>query len=310
MTVVPEPTLLHEPRQVDLGPAPTVVVQPSSGTSLRAVHGAYAAGLIAPTVVGDRQSIVRLAAKYELAVDDWVFHEVDGDESAANLAASLAAGGDVAMMVKGNIKTDVLMRAVLQSRRESGVSSGRLSHIFAVYLTEEIYHKPLYVTDGAINVAPSPDLKHIIANNAIDFVQSMGIRRPKVVMLSATESVSAAVPSSIEAADVGAQISDRADVLGPVALDIALSGHAAAVKGITSPVAGDADLLICPNIETANGVVKMAARNPRTVIAGLVVGGSYPIVLPSRGDSHQSQLSSCGLGRKYLAWLKRGPKSL
>lgn len=308
MTVMHESTLLHEPPPVDLGPARTAVVQPSSGTSLRAVHGAYAAGLIAPTVIGDRQRVVRLAAKYSLTVDDWVFHEVDDDESAANLAASLAAGGDVAMMVKGNIKTDVLMRAVLRNRRESGVPAGRLSHVFAVYLPEDIYHKPLYVTDGAINVAPSPDLKQVIANNAIDFVRSIGIRRPKVVLLSATETVSAAVPSSIEAADVGARIADRADVLGPVALDIALSGDAAAVKGITSPVAGDADLLICPNIETANGVVKMAARNPRTVIAGLVVGGSYPIVLPSRGDSHQSQLASCGLGRKYLAWMQHSPK--
>ncbi|MGV9798016.1 phosphate acyltransferase [Mycobacterium sp. NPDC003449] len=303
-----ESTLLCEPPPIDLGPAPTAVVQPSSAASLRAVHGAYAAGLIAPTVIGHRQGIVKLATKHNLIVDNWVFHEVDGDESAADLAVSLAAGGEVAMMVKGNIKTDVLMRAVLQNRRDAGTLAGRLSHIFAVYLPEEIYHKPLYITDGAINVAPSPDLKRVIADNAIDFVQSMGIPRPKVAVLSATETVNVAVPSSIAAADVGARIADRADVLGPVALDIALSGDAAAVKGITSPVAGDADLLVCPNIETANGVVKMAARNPRTVIAGLVVGGSYPIALPSRGDSHQSQLASCGLGRRYLAWLQHNLK--
>lgn len=113
-----------------------------------------------------------------------------------------------------------------------------------------------------------------------------------------------AMPSSVEAAEVAERIQARALALGPVALDVALSSNAASVKGIDSPVAGDADLLVCPNIESANGLVKMAARQPGTVIAGLVIGGTYPIVLPSRGDAQRSQLASCGLGRKYLAWLQ------
>jgi phosphate acetyltransferase len=302
MTVMYEPTLLQEPPPVDLAPAPAAVVQPLSAASLQAVHGAYAAGLIAPIVIGDRHRFRELCRRQNLSPSEWTFHDADNDDAAAELAASMAATGDVGMVIKGNIKTAVLMRAILRDRSKRATTSGRLSHVFALYLPEEIYHKPLYVTDGAINVAPSADLKEVIANNAIDLLRASGILRPKVALLSAAETSTTAMPSSVEAADVGARIADRADVLGPVALDIALSIDAAVVKGIQSPVAGDVDLLVCPNIETGNAVVKMAARHPLTVVAGLVVGGSYPIVLPSRGDSSRSQLASCGLGRKYLAW--------
>ncbi|OPX05544.1 hypothetical protein B1790_31345 [Mycobacterium sp. AT1] len=296
-----EQTLLHEPPPVDLDPVPAAVVQPLSAASLHAVHGACMAGLITPVIIGDRRRVQDLAADLEIALPDWVFHDVDSDEAAADLAASLAAAGDVGLMIKGNIKTDVLMRAVLRSGGASK-EGGRLSHVFTIEMPSVGYHKPLCVTDGALNVSPSVALKEVIANNAIDLLESLGIHRPKVAVLSAAESVNSSMPSSVEAAEVAERIQTRAQALGPVALDVALSRDAARVKGIDSPVAGDADLLVCPNIESANGIVKMAARLPETVVAGLVVGGSYPIVLPSRGDSRRSQMASCGLGRKYFAW--------
>ncbi|WP_052765084.1 phosphate acyltransferase [Mycolicibacterium obuense] len=298
-----EPTLLREPPPVDLSTVPAAVVQPLSAACLHAVHGAYAAGLIAPVIIGDRRRLESLAANSGIALPDWIFHDTGSDEAAADLAASLAAAGDVSLVIKGNIKTDILMRAVLRRRGTSG-EGGRLSHVFAIDMPSVGYHKRLYVTDGALNVSPSVDVKEIIANNAIDLLQSLGIQRPKIAVLSAAETINSAMPSSVEAAEVAERIQARALALGPVALDVALSSNAASVKGIDSPVAGDADLLVCPNIESANGLVKMAARQPGTVIAGLVIGGTYPIVLPSRGDAQRSQLASCGLGRKYLAWLQ------
>jgi len=295
------PTPLHDPPPVDLGPVMAAVVQPLSATSLHAVHDAYAAGLITPVVIGDRRRFENLLRHIGIEPPDWMFHDIDDDAAAAERAAAMAEAEDVGLVIKGNVKTHVLMRAVLRNRRSSE-ESGRLSHVFAIYMPEASYHKTLYVTDGAINVSPSTDLMQMIADNAIDLLQSQGIQRPKVAVLSAAETVNRSMPSSIEAAVVCERISARADTLGPVALDVALSRDAASVKGIESPVAGATDLVVCPNIESANGIVKMAARQPGTTIAGLVVGGSYPIVLPSRGDSKQSQLASCALGRKYLAW--------
>jgi phosphate acetyltransferase len=301
VTAPSRPAPLHESPPVDLGPALAAVVQPLSATSLHAVHGAYAAGLITPVVIGDRKRFADSVHDAGIEPPDWVFHDADDDVAAADRAAAMAEAGDVGLVIKGNVKTHVLMRAVLRNRRSSE-ASGRLSHVFAVHMPEASYHKTLYVTDGAINVAPSPDLMEVIANNAIDLLQGLGIHRPKVAVLSAAETVSRSMPSSIDAAVVCERITSRADTLGPVALDVALSRDAAFVKGIESPVGGAADLLVCPNIESANGIVKMAARQPGTTVAGLVVGGNYPIVLPSRGDSKQSQLASCALGRKYLAW--------
>lgn len=301
MTEPIRPAPLREPPPVDLGPAVAAVVQPLSATSLHAVNGAYAAGLITPVIVGDRRQFAELVQRFGIERPDWVFYDVVDDEAAADRAAVMAEAGDVDMVIKGNVKTHVLMRAVLRNRC-SPEDSGRVSHVFAISMPEASYHKTLYVTDGAINVAPSPDLMEVIANNAIDLLQTLGIRRPKVAVLSAAETVNRSVPSSIDAAEVCERISVRAEALGPVALDIALSRDVASVKGIDSSVAGDADLVVCPNIESANAIVKMAARQPGTTIAGLVVGGNYPIVLPSRGDSKQSQLASCALGRRYLAW--------
>ncbi|AQT79836.1 hypothetical protein B1R94_11990 [Mycolicibacterium litorale] len=298
-----EASLLEEQPPVDLGPAPAAVVQPLSAAALHAMHGAHMAGLISPVVIGDRRKIADRAAQEGISVDHWSFEEVAGDDAAADRAASLAAAGQVGMVVKGNVKTEVLMRAVLANRNLQQ-DTGRLSHVFAIYLPAAVYHKALFVSDGAINVAPSLAVKVQIACNAVDLLQALGIRRPRAAILSASEVVNMSMPSSVEAAEIANRIGARAEALGPVALDVALSRQAASVKGVESPVAGDADLLVCPNIESGNAVVKMAARQPGTVIAGLVVGGGYPIVLPSRGDSRESQLASYGLGRKYLAWLQ------
>jgi phosphate acetyltransferase len=301
VTAPSPPTPLREQPPVDLGPARAAVVQPLSATSLHAVHGAYAAGLITPVVIGDRRRFAELSRAAAIGRQDWEFHDVGDDTAAADRAAAMAEAGEVGMVIKGNVKTHVLMRALLR-RRSTSEESGRVSHVFAISMPETSYHKTLYVTDGAINVAPSPELMEVIAHNAIDLLRALGVRRPKVAVLSAAETVNRSVPSSVDAAVVSERISARADSLGPVALDIALSRAAASIKGIASTVAGDADLVVCPNIESANGIVKMAARQPDTITAGLVVGGSYPIVLPSRGDSKQSQLASCALGRRYLAW--------
>jgi len=194
--------------------------------------------------------------------------------------------------VKGHIHTDILMKAVLK-RDLNLIGKKRLSHVW--HMTLEKNDKPFIITDGALNVLPKLETKMHILKNSVDFAKRIGINRPKVSVLSATEEVLESVPSSIDAKELTIRAQSEgidADVFGPMAFDNSVSENAAQIKGIKNAVAGKTDILLVPNVETGNGLVKMMIYFMGACAAGVVVGGKVPVVITSRADSAPARLAS------------------
>ena len=214
------------------------------------------------------------------------------ENNTAAIAAKLASLNKVRIIVKGHIHTDILMKEVL--KRDYGlIGKTRLSHIWHLTINKD--DKPLIITDGALNVLPNMKTKLHILRNVVDFSKRIGIEKPKVAILSATEEVIESVPSSIEAAELTklAKLENiEADVFGPLAFDNCISKKSAAIKGIKNNVAGDADVLLVPSVETGNSLVKMMIYFCGACAAGVVVGGKVPIVITSRSDEAQARLAS------------------
>jgi len=224
-------------------------------------------------------------SKYEI-IDEPV------ENNTAKIAAKLASKDKVKIIVKGHIHTDVLMKEVLK-REYNLLGKTRLSHIW--HMTVEKEGKPLIITDGALNVQPNVKTKMHILKNVINFSNRIGISRPKVAVLSATEEVLESVPSSLDAAEITKLAKDenlKADVFGPLAFDNSISKKSAAIKGIKNIVAGEADVLLVPSVETGNGLVKMMIYFMGACAAGVVVGGKVPVVITSRSDEAQARLAS------------------
>ena len=210
----------------------------------------------------------------------------------APIAAKLASEGKVKIIVKGHIHTDVLMKEVLK-REYNLLGKTRLSHIW--HMTIDKDDNPLIITDGALNVLPNVKTKMHILKNVVNFSNRIGIERPKVSVLSATEEVLESVPSSIEAAEITKLAKEEnlnADVFGPLAFDNSISKKSAAIKGIKNLVAGEADVLLVPNVEAGNALVKMLIYFSGACAAGVVVGGKVPVVITSRSDEAQARLAS------------------
>ena len=219
-----------------------------------------------------------------------------GDRKASETAVALARGDEVASLMKGHVHTDALMAAVVA--RETGLRTGRrLSHVF--HMTVPASERVLMITDGAVNVAPDEGVLIDIAQNAIDMALALGVDMPKVAMLSGTESVINAMPSSVIAANVVRRAKageiTGALVEGPFAFDNAVSPEAARMKGIDNPVAGNADILVVPNIEMGNGLFKMLVYFRSGLAAGVVMGARVPIVLTSRADPPEARLASAAV---------------
>ena len=196
------------------------------------------------------------------------------------------------IIVKGHIHTDVLMKAVLK-RDLNLIGKKRLSHIW--HMTLEKNDKPFIITDGALNVLPKLETKMHILKNAIDFANRIGIEKPKVSVLSATEEVLDSMPSSLEANELTKRAKEEglnAEVFGPMAFDNSVSEEAAQIKGIKNVVAGNTDILLVPNVETGNALVKMMIFFMGACAAGVVVGGKVPVVITSRADDTQARLAS------------------
>ena len=248
--------------------------------------------LIVPTFIGNKIEIQKCADNLKFDISKYeIIHEPD-ENSTAKVAAKLASKGKIKIIIKGHIHTDVLMKEVIK-KEYNLIGKTRLSHIWHMTLDKE--DKPLIVTDGALNVLPNLKTKMHILKNVVNFCNRIGIDKPKVAVLSATEEVLDSVPSSLDAKEISelaVKENINADVFGPLAFDNSISKKSAAIKGIKNSVAGQADVLLVPSVETGNGLVKMMIYFMGACAAGVVVGGKVPVVITSRSDDPPARLAS------------------
>ena len=248
--------------------------------------------LIDPIFIGDKKEILKCAQDLKWDISEYEIIDEPVENNTAKIAAKLASEDKIKIIVKGHIHTDILMKEVLK-REYNLLGKTRLSHIWHMSINKD--DKPLIITDGALNVQPNVKTKMHILKNVVNFSKRIGISRPKVAILSATEEVLESVPSSIDAAELTKLVEKEnleADVFGPLAFDNSISKKSAAIKGIKNIVAGDADVLLVPNVETGNSLVKMMIYFMGACAAGVVVGGKVPVVITSRSDEAQARLAS------------------
>ncbi len=276
----------------DKGPTKAVIVNAGKKVAILSTKQAVEANLITPIFVGDKTSIQEIAKEINWDITKYEIIHEPIENNTAPIAAKLASEGKVKIIVKGHIHTDVLMKAVLK-RDLNLIGKKRLSHIWHMTLQKD--DKPFIITDGALNVLPKLETKMHILKNSIDFAKRIGISRPKVSVLSATEEVLDSMPSSKDAQELTKRAKAEgieADVFGPMAFDNSVSEKAAQIKGIKNVVAGKTDILLVPNVEAGNGLVKMMIFFMGACAAGVVIGGKVPVVITSRADDTQARLAS------------------
>jgi len=274
------------------GPVEAVIVNAGKEVALESAKQAVEANLIIPFFVGDKSLIEKIAEEIKWDISKYKIIHEPIENNTAPIAAKLASEGKVKIIVKGHIHTDVLMKAVLK-RDLNLIGKKRLSHVW--HMTLEKNDKPLIITDGALNVLPKLETKMHILKNSIDFAKRIGISKPKVSVLSATEEVLDSMPSSVDAKELTKRANEEgieADVFGPMAFDNSVSEKAAEIKGIKNTVAGKTDILLVPNVESGNGLVKMMIFFMGACAAGVVVGGKVPVVITSRADDVEARLAS------------------
>jgi len=268
------------------------IVNAGKPLPMLSVQDAVKENLIDPIFIGDKKEIIKCAENLKWDVSKFEIIDEPVENNTAAIAAKLASENKIRIIVKGHIHTDILMKEVLK-REYDLLGKTRLSHIW--HMTIGKNDKPLIITDGALNVQPNIKTKMHILKNVINFSNRIGIERPKVAVLSATEEVLDSVPSSKDAAEITKLAKDEnlnADVFGPLAFDNSISKKSAAIKGIKNNVAGLADVLLVPSVETGNGLVKMMIYFMGACAAGVVVGGKVPVVITSRSDEAQARLAS------------------
>ena len=277
-------------------PMRMAVVHPCSRDALEGAVQAAQLGLIEAVLVGPAEKIRALAAEHQLDIGALPMVDVPHSHAAAQKAVAMAQSGEVHALMKGSLHTDELMSEVVAPA--NGLRTARrISHIFVLDVPR--YGKPLLVTDAAINIEPDFEAKADIVRNAIDLAHALGIGRPKVAILSAVETVNPKMRSSMDAAALCKMV-DRGQIVGgvldgPLAFDNAISAFAAGIKGIHSEVAGDADILVVPNLEAGNMLAKQLEYLADAQAAGVVLGAKVPIVLTSRADSAHSRVASCAV---------------
>ena len=271
---------------------PAAVVCPNQESILSAVKESVDLNLINPILIGNKKMINETASKINLDISEYNIVETENEEESASVACKMSNENKTKIIIKGNLHTDILMRCYL--KKEFNLLDGkRLSHIW--HMTTPQLKKPLFITDGALNVLPRIDIKLQILNNAVQFCNKLGIETPKVAILSGTEDPIDSMPSSVEAKKVmelSIEQKINAIVHGPLAFDNAVSIEAAKTKKIENEVAGKADILLVPNLETGNSLSKMMVYFMDACAAGIVIGGKIPVVVPSRADSKISKLAS------------------
>ncbi len=288
------PRLLEHVRA--LGPIRTAVVHPCDQLSLGGALDARAAGLIEPVLVAPRARLEAVAAEAGFDLTGLEIEDVAHSHAAATRAAELAGRREVQALMKGSLHTDELMSAVLNAT--AGLrTKRRVSHCFL--MQTPAYPRPFIITDAAINIAPTLQDKADIIRNAITLAHAIGVDEPRVAILAAVETVNPAMPATLDAAAL-CKMADRGQIEGgvldgPLAFDNAVSAAAARVKGIASPVAGQADVLVVPDLESGNMLAKQLEYMGDAATAGIVLGAKVPIVLTSRADSRETRIASCAI---------------
>jgi phosphate acetyltransferase len=283
-----------------LPPIRTAVVHPCDESSLAAAMAAAVGKLIEPVLVGPESRIRGLAAAMHFDLTNVKLVDAPHSHAAAEQAVALARAGEVGALMKGSLHTDELMAEVV--RKDTGIRTARrISHVFIMDVPT--YPKPLFITDAAVNLFPTLEDKVDIVQNAIDLTHALGLKAPKVAILSAVETITSKIPSTIDAAAL-CKMADRGQITGaildgPLALDNAINREAAAVKSIKSDVAGDADILLVPTMEAGNMLVKELTFLANAEAAGIVLGARVPIILTSRADSVRARLASCAIVALY-----------
>lgn len=292
-----------------LRPRRTAIVQPTDIYSLGGAIEAAKADLLTPLLIGPEAKIKAAADEIECDISDYELFDVPHSHAAAEKAVDLVLEGAAKSIAKGAIHTDELLKPILS--RTNGIrTERRLSHTFVIDAPN--YHKFLFITDAAINIEPDLKAKADILQNAIELAHALDIKLPKVAILSAVEMVNPNIPSTLDAAAL-CKMADRkqiegAIIDGPLAFDNAISAEAARIKKIDSPVAGDPDILLVPDLETGNMLYKQLEYLARAESAGVALGAKVPIILTSRADNLHARLCSCALAQLYYAYLERGKK--
>jgi phosphate acetyltransferase len=284
----------------EVPPASTVVVHPCDETSLRGPCEAAELGIITPILVGPADKITAVASQHRIDISRYQLVDAPHSEAAAANAVQLIREGKGELLMKGSLHTDELMRAVT-----SGITglrtARRISHVFIMDVPT--HPDTLFITDAAINIFPDLEAKRDIVQNAIDLFTQIGLGTPRVGILSAVETVTPKIPSTIDAAAL-CKMADRGQITGgildgPLAFDNAISPQAAEIKGIKSAVAGHAQILVVPDLEAGNMLAKNLTFLSNADAAGIVLGARVPIVLTSRADSVRSRMASCGVAVLY-----------
>ena len=277
----------HQKRGVE-----AAIVNAGKTLPMLSVMDAVKENLIVPVFIGNEEEIKKCANELQFNISEFEIINEPVENETAKIAANLASKNKVKIIVKGHIHTDVLMKEVLK-REYNLLGKTRLSHIW--HMTLEKDDKPIIITDGALNVSPNIKTKMHILRNVVDFCHRINIPRPKVSILSATEEVLESMQSSTEAkeiTDLAQKENFNADIFGPLAFDNSVSKKSAAIKGIKNTVAGDCDVLLVPNVETGNALVKMMVYFMGACAAGVVIGGKVPVVITSRSDDATARLAS------------------
>ena len=279
-----------------LPPLATAVAHPCDETSLRGVLEAAEARIIVPILVGPKERILGLAKSLALDIAGIDIVDVPHSQAAAEKAVEIVRNGGAELLMKGSLHSDEILAAV--TRRETGLRTARrISHVFVMDVPT--HPQTLFITDAAVNIAPDLPAKRDIIQNAIDLYAGLGLGTPKVAILSAVETVNPGIPSTIDAAAL-CKMADRGQIVGgeldgPLAFDNAISPEAARIKGIKSPVAGQAQILVVPDLEAGNMLAKNLSFLSRADAAGIVLGARVPIILTSRADNVRTRMASCAV---------------
>ena len=279
--------IAHQKKGIEAG-----IVNAGKILPMLSVMDAVKEKLITPILIGDQVEIKKCADEIKFDISEYEIIHEPIENNTAKIASKLASENKIRIIVKGHIHTDILMKEVLK-REYNLLGKTRLSHIW--HMTLEKDDKPLIITDGALNVNPNVKTKIHILKNVIDFCHRINLARPKISILSATEEVLDSMPSSIDAKEItelAKKENLNADIFGPLAFDNSISKKSAAIKGIKNTVAGESDVLLVPNVETGNALVKMMIYFMGACAAGVVVGGKVPVVITSRSDDATARLAS------------------
>ena len=279
-------------RAKKIGLVNAVIVNAGEILPMESTHKAVQNNLINPIFVGNEAEIKKHAQKLNWDISKYEIIDEKNENNTASVAAKLAGEGKAKILVKGHIHTEVLIKAILK-RSLNLIGKKRLSHVW--HMTLDADDKPFIITDGVLNVLPKLEVKMHILRNAVNFANKIGIARPKVSVLSATEETLKSVPSSMEAQTITKRAKEEninADIFGPLAFDNSVSKKAAAIKKIKNEVAGSANILLVPNVETGNALVKMMIYFMGACAAGVVIGGKTPVVITSRADESEARLAS------------------